>query len=103
MATLAELTSVLRSKNAGALLCTLDLMFETEETYKHVRDSGVLQPGLIAQLYGVSNNEVSIIPYDVAYAIKIIIPRLYKSGDPGDTDIYGAQQHAPLLDIEIPD
>lgn len=103
MATLAELTSVLRSKNAGALLCTLDLMFETEETYAHVRDSGILHPGLIAKLYGVSNNEVSIIPYDVAYAIKITIPRLCKSGDPSDTDIYGAQQHAPLLDIEIPD
>ncbi|MBT5111287.1 MAG: DUF4387 domain-containing protein [Rhodospirillaceae bacterium] len=103
MATLAELTSVLRSKNAGALLCTLDLMFETEETYTHVRDSGVLEPGLIARLYGVSDNEVAIIPYDVAYAIKITLPRLHKSGDPGDTDIYGAQQHAPLLDIEIPD
>ena len=24
------------------------------------------------------------------------------SGDPGDTDIYGAQQHAPLLDLEVP-
>jgi hypothetical protein len=103
MATLAELTSVLRSKNAGALLCTLDLMFETEATYTHVRDSGVLEPGLIAKLYGVSDNEVSIIPYDVAYAIKITVPRLFISGAPGDTDIYGAQQHAPLLDIEIPD
>ncbi len=103
MATLAELTSVLRSKNAGALLCTPDLMFEEESTYQKVRDSGVLRPGCIAQLYGISDNEVSIIPYDVAYAIKITIPRLHKSGDPDDSDIYGAQQHAPLLDIEIPD
>lgn len=103
MATLAELTSVLRSKNAGALLCTLDLMFEDESDYEKVRDSGVLTPGLIAGLYGISDNEVSIIPYDVAYAIKITIPRLHKSGDPDDSDIYGAQQHAPLLDIDIPD
>jgi hypothetical protein len=103
MATLADLTSVLRSKNAGALLCTLDLMFEEEETYQKVRDSGVLTPAYIAELYGISDNEVSIIPYDVAYAIKITIPRLHKSGDPDDSDIYGAQQHAPLLDIEIPD
>ena len=103
MATLAELTSVLRSKNAGALLCTLDLMFDDESDYEKVRDSGVLTPGLIAGLYGISDNEVSIIPYDVAYAIKITIPRLHKSGDPDDSDIYGAQQHAPLLDIDIPD
>lgn len=103
MATLAELTNVLRSKNAGALLVTLDLMFEDDATYERVRDSGVLTDTLIADLYSVSQNEVSIIPYDVAKAIKITVPRLVPSGSFGDTDIYGAQQHAPLLTIEIPD
>ena len=103
MPTLNELTSVLRSKNAGALLCTLDLMFEDQATYEHVRDSGVITQNLIAELYHVSHNEVSIIPYDVAYAIKITVPRLVPSGSFGDTDIYGAQQHGPLLGIEIPD
>ena len=103
MPTLNELTSVLRSKNAGALLCTLDLMFEDQATYEHVRDSGVITQNLIAELYHVSHNEVSIIPYDVAYAINIMVPRLVPSGSFGDTDIYGAQQHGPLLGIEIPD
>lgn len=103
MATLAELTNVLRSKNAGALLVTLDLMFEDNTIYERVRDSGVLTETLIADLYSVSQNEVSIIPYDVAKAIKITVPRLVPSGSFGDTDIYGAQQHAPLLNIEIPD
>ena len=103
MATLADLTSVLRSKNAGALLCTMDLMFDDVETYERVRDSGIITPALIASLYSVSQNQVSIIPYDVAMAIKITVPRLVPSGSFGDTDIYGAQQHGPLLDIEIPD
>ena len=103
MATLSELTSVLRSKNAGALLCTLDLMFADQGTYERVRDSGVVNSEKIASLYKVSQNQVSIIPYDVAYAIKITVPRLVFSGSFGDTDIYGAQQHGPLLDIEIPD
>ena len=103
MATLAELTNVLRSKNAGALLVTLDLMFEDNTIYERVRDSGVLTETLIADLYSVSQNEVSIIPYDVAKAIKITVPRLVPSGSFGDTDIYGEQQHAPLLNIEIPD
>ena len=78
-------------------------MFDDQTTYEKVRDSGVIKPELIADLYGISQNEVAIIPYDVAYAIKITIPRLYPSGSPGDTDIYGAQQHGPLLTIEIPD
>ncbi|MGK0171763.1 MAG: hypothetical protein ACI9W2_003494, partial [Gammaproteobacteria bacterium] len=72
-------------------------------TYERVRDSGVICPALIANLYSVSHNEVSIIPYDVARAIKITVPRLVPSGSFGDTDIYGAQQHGPLLGIEIPD
>lgn len=101
-ATLGELAGVLRSKNAGALLCTLDVIFEHEEIYRHVRDSNVLTPDLIARLYKISANEVSIIPYDVAYAIKITIPRRVPSGHFGDSDVYGAQQHAPLLGIEIP-
>lgn len=103
MARLYDLADVLRSKNAGALLITLDVIFEDEATYRKVRDSGVITPALIAERYGVSQNEVAIIPYDVAYAIKITLPRLYPSGHFGDADIYGAQQHAPLMDIEIPD
>ena len=103
MTSLSELTRVLRSKNAGALLCTLDLMFADQETYERVRDCDAINSERIASLYNVSQNQVSIIPYDVAYAIKITVPRLVPSGSFGDTDIYGAQQHGPLLEIQIPD
>ena len=37
MARLYDIAKVLRSKNAGALLCTLDMMFEDEATYRRVR------------------------------------------------------------------
>ncbi|MDD5196849.1 MAG: DUF4387 family protein, partial [Candidatus Omnitrophica bacterium] len=37
-----------------------------------------------------------------AWAIKITIPRAVASGGIGDTDIYGAQQHAPLYSLKIP-
>ena len=33
------------------------------------------------------------------------VPAIYRtepSGSPGDPDIFGAQQYAPLLDIEVP-
>ena len=103
MASLSELTSVLRSKNAGALLFTLDLMFADQETYERVRDCDAINSERIASLYNVSQNQVSIIPYDVAYAIKITLPRKIPSGSPGDTDIYGAQQHVPLMELEVAD
>ena len=34
--------------------------------------------------------------------VLITIERRIASGAVGDTDVYGAQQHAPLLDVEIP-
>jgi len=99
---LKNLAKVIRSKNAGALLITLDVIFDDRATYEQVRDSSALTPRSIALLYNVSDNEISIIPFDVALAIKITLPRAVVAGSPGDTDVYGAQQHAPLMDIEIP-
>ena len=103
MTRLADLAKVVRSKNAGALYLTLDVMFSDAATYEKVRDSKVLNPRHLAALYRVSHNAVVVIPYDVAWAIKITLPRPTPSGDPGDSDVYGAQQHAPLLEVEVPD
>ncbi len=102
MTRLADLAGVVRSKNAGALHLTLDVMFEDEATYRRVRDSGALDAARIAALYRVSHNQVAVIPYDAALAVKITLPRAVPSGDPLDSDVYGAQQHAPLLDLEVP-
>jgi len=98
---LVELAKVIRSKNAGALTLTLDIMFNERHEYERVANSAVLTPELIAKLYFVDEADVDIIDYPVANAIKITLPRSIPSGHPGDGDVYGAQQHAPLLDIEI--
>jgi len=102
MTTLVELARVIRSKNAGALNLTLDIMFDSVVAYERVVSSGVISASTIAPLYAVDAHSVEIIPYPVANAIKITLPRERPSGDPGDGDVYGAQQHVPLLTIEIP-
>ncbi len=102
MTKLQEIAKVIRSKNAGALLLTLDVMFDNEDAYQRVCDSGVLNPRTISSLYNVSDNQVEITPFDVALAIKITLPRAIPSGSPGDSDVYGAQQHAPLMELQIP-
>ena len=76
-------------------------MFDDGATYQRVQASGALAPRRLARLYNVSENEIAVIPFDVALAIKITLPRPVVAGSPGDTDVYGAQQHAPLMDIEI--
>ncbi|MGG5808564.1 DUF4387 domain-containing protein [Falsiroseomonas sp. CW058] len=92
---------VIRSKNAGPLHLTLDLMFEDRARYDLACASPALEAGAIARLYGVSGNLVQVIPYPAALAIKVVIERPVVAGSPGDADVYGAQQHRPLLGIEL--
>lgn len=100
---LYDLAEVMRSKNAGPLYLTFDLIFSDHGAYSRVADSGVLTPELIAGLYALPASQVQIVPFAAAHAIKITIPRTGPtSGAPGDRDVYGAQQHVPLIDIMIP-
>ena len=68
-----------------------------------VRASGVITRELISRLYSVPVDDVLLVEFPPANAFKATIPRLVGSGDVEDTDIYGAQQHAPLMDVEVPD
>lgn len=100
---LSELATSLSSKNAGNFHLTFDVIFEEQTVYRHVLESGAITPESIAACYGVTTEEViSIIPFDPGNAIKINMRRRLASGDPGETDVFGAQQYAPLLDLEIP-
>lgn len=98
---LMDLARVARSKNAGPLQLTFDLMFETEADYERARAAKSISAEVVAPLYGVSPNAVRIIPYPTALAIKITLPRPTAAGGPGDWDVYGAQQHVPLLELEV--
>ena len=48
-AKLKDLAKVIRSKNAGALLVTLDVMFDDGATYQRVQASGALAPRRLAR------------------------------------------------------
>ncbi len=98
---LQDVAQVIRSKNAGPRRLTLDIMFADDATYDRVAASGVLNASRIASLYDVAAQDVAVIPYKVGRAIKISLPRKITAGDPGDRDVYGAQQHGPLLGIEL--
>lgn len=100
---LYDLASVLRSKNAGPFELTLDVIFADEPSYSLVKESGVLTRELVSQLYGVAPRDVyHVVFFDAARAVKITLRRRIDSGNLGDTDVYGAQQHAPLMDVSIP-
>lgn len=98
---LVDAARVIRSKNAGPLRLTLDLMFHGEAEFRHATTSPSLTREAVAKLYGVDPGTVQVVPYAAAHAIKIVIDRPIIAGTPGDRDVYGAQQHAPLLDLEL--
>ncbi|ACL70290.1 DUF4387 domain-containing protein [Halothermothrix orenii] len=99
---ITQLVNVIRSKNAGPYELTFDLIFKDEESYNRVRNEKIINKGLISNLYKIPEDDViSIINFDPARAIKITIKRPVVAGSPGDRDVYGAQQHAPLLTIMV--
>ncbi|MEY9848233.1 hypothetical protein ABH940_005334 [Streptacidiphilus sp. BW17] len=102
-APLAELAEVVRSKNAGPFELTLDVIFASRAQYELVKRERAVNRELVARLYGVPVEDVGeAIYYDPARAVKINLRRPVPSGGVGDSDVYGAQQHGPLLGLRLP-
>lgn len=102
MTTIRDIAWACKSKNAGPFDITIDVMFDDPAKFERVRSSGVITRELFARLYDVGPESVLLTAYPAALAIKATLPRRIPSGGVGDTDVYGAQQHAPLLDVEVP-
>ena len=94
-----DCASVCRTKNAGIYLLTIDVIFDNREHYRRARKR--LTPALIAELYAVPIETVHIVNWESLLAIKATVPRWGAAGSPGDRDVYGCQQHAPVLEVEL--
>jgi hypothetical protein len=100
---LVELAKTIRSKNAGVDQITFDIIFRDRESYELVKRSGVLTAESISRLYAVPRERITaFVLYDPALAIKFTIRRDRPSGSPGERDVFGAQQYAPLFELPIP-
>ena len=67
---LMDMARVVRSKNAGPLHLTFDIMLETEADYERCLAAPGLRAEPIAKIYSVSANAVVITPYPTALAIR---------------------------------
>jgi len=99
MKKLVDYTKILRSKNAGPLFITFDLIFSGSDEMDYVLEK--LKKSDVAMAYGIDEKEIDIIAYKVVNPIKITFPRQNISGSLCDSDIYGCQMHMPLANIEI--
>lgn len=99
---LVDLASVIRSKNSGPYELTFDVIFKDFETYEKVKAAKAINEADFAKLYNIPvENIIKLVYFDPAKAVKITIVRPIPSGALGETDVYGAQQHAPLMNHAI--
>ncbi len=66
--------------------------------YQQVKSAKVFTAQMFALLYHIPESQIiSLVHFDPAKAVKITVVRPIPSGALGETDVYGAQQHAPLM------
>ena len=102
MTTLGEYADIIRSKNAGPFQLTFDIFFEDPRKYYRFKELNPITPEWVVKTYQVSLHEVEMAFFDKALGFKFTIPRKVSCGCARDSDVYGAQQHAPLFMLDIP-
>lgn len=101
MRELWELTTLIRSKNAGPFELTFDIMFKDREALDKALNSGKISPEALARLYRVEQKQMRYFVIPELLTVKISIPRRAFSGDVKDTDVYGGQFHGPLVRLPV--
>lgn len=96
---LTDLATVVRSKNAGPTLLTIDLFFRDAAAFALAAGSPALAADGVAGLYGLAAGSVARHDLPELWALKFTLPRTVVAGSPGDGDVYGAQQHGPFLTV----
>jgi hypothetical protein len=100
---LGNLAAIVRSKNAGPYRLTFDVLFDREENYRAVSESGALTAEAVAKAYNIDvANISSFFEIPIAKAFKVTMFRPHPQCGEGETDVYGAQQHVPLMNLLIP-
>ncbi len=99
---LRDLAAIIRSKNAGPFRLTFDILFRDAATCQAVWESGALTRASVAGAFGVSENRISsLFHIPMGNAIKVTMLRPWPQNGTGESDTYGCQQHAPLLDLPV--
>ena len=70
--------------------------------YRRVKQTGLSGSAVVAELFNVPESDCNFVAFDAGQAFKRTIPRPIVAGHVGDPDVYGAQQHALLLHVDIP-
>jgi hypothetical protein len=101
MATVNDVCSHVRSKNAGPFWVTFDLFFKDREAYDRYAHSPAIGPEAFHRLFGVDPALVKSFPVDSLEMVKISCVRPTPSGSRVERDLHSGQMFVRLLDIEL--
>ena len=94
MTKLVDICNIIRSKNSGPYELTLDIIFKSKEEFNMICEKKIINENLICNLYRIKKEDIiNIVEFNPANAIKVTIKRPIASGNLGESDVYGAQQH----------
>ena len=58
---LTDIAGVIRSKNAGPYMITLDILFKDKTIYEQFKSAGLMTKETAAELYGISEDSIQSI------------------------------------------
>lgn len=100
---LHELASVVRSKNAGPFLLTIDVFFTDQVAFERVRASGLLERESVARLYERDPEDVVGVFWEpTALGAKVTMRKRPSVNDLLCGDLFGSHQHVPIAYAEVP-
>ena len=101
MAKLRDICRNVRSKNAGPFWVTVDLFFDSAESFARYHAHPAIGREAIAALYGVDPAHVKRFPVASLNVVKLSYPRMHPQGGMLERDMHGGQQFVRLLDVEL--
>lgn len=101
MATVSDVCSHVRSKNAGPYWVTVDLFFKDHDAFDRYAHSEALGPDTFARLFGTDPALVKRFPVKNLHMVKISYPRTSSQGGMVERDLHCGQQYVRLLDVQL--
>jgi hypothetical protein len=101
MATVNDVCSQVRSKNAGPFWVTIDLFFDGPESFQRYARCEALGPATFARLFGADPALVKAFPVERLHMVKVSYPRASSQGGMVERDLHCGQQYVRLLDLEL--
>lgn len=101
MTTVAQKAHYVRSKNAGPFWVTIDIFCENDEDFLAFKNSALLTPDIIADVYGVSVSDVKVFYLPAIHVMKISYPRLCPQGGRYERDMHSGQQYVQIMNLPI--